>query len=335
MRDTAFITILITSLFLSSCFGEIDTKSLMPNVSGKAGEVVLILEDSYWESTTGELFKNMLQAPVSGLPQEEAIFRIVRIPSASFSKIFMQHRNIVIVKVSSEYKKSKISFKRDNWAKPQSLVYYEANNREELQKLIVENNERVTTFFLKAEADRLASRYRKYEEISVGRKLRKDHNISLIVPKGYAIDVNNENFVWISHETQFISQGVFVYHYNYIDEAAFELDYLLDMRDSFLKDNVPAFEAGSHMMTDRNFRTEHEPLLHKKDYAVKLSGLWKLNKGYMGGPFVSLSKVDTLRNRIVTAEAYVYAPKFDKRNYIRQVEAIINSLKIVPITEQK
>ncbi len=48
----------------------------------------------------------------------------------------------------------------------------------------------------------------------------------------------------------------------------------------------------------------------------------------MGGPFVSLSVVDVKRDRIVTVEGFVFAPGKSKMNLVRQVEAVIYSLKI-------
>ena len=47
----------------------------------------------------------------------------------------------------------------------------------------------------------------------------------------------------------------------------------------------------------------------------------------MGGPFVSLTQYDEQRGRIVTVDGYVYAGKKDKRNYMRQIEAIISTMK--------
>ena len=63
-------------------------------------------------------------------------------------------------------------------------------------------------------------------------------------------------------------------------------------------------------------------------YIAELRGLWKLEKGFMGGPFVSHTTIDTVYNRVVTIDGYVFAPNRDKRNLIRQVEAIINTLEI-------
>ena len=43
----------------------------------------------------------------------------------------------------------------------------------------------------------------------------------------------------------------------------------------------------------------------------------------MGGPFYSLTVVDEARGRLITLEGYAYAPYFDKRPYIREVEGLV------------
>jgi hypothetical protein len=48
----------------------------------------------------------------------------------------------------------------------------------------------------------------------------------------------------------------------------------------------------------------------------------------MGGPFVSLSTVDEERRELITVEGFVYAPQFNKRDYLRELEAIVFSLRI-------
>jgi hypothetical protein len=47
----------------------------------------------------------------------------------------------------------------------------------------------------------------------------------------------------------------------------------------------------------------------------------------MGGPFLSHSFLSEDGSEIITMDAFVYAPKYDKRNYLRQVEAILYSFK--------
>ena len=48
----------------------------------------------------------------------------------------------------------------------------------------------------------------------------------------------------------------------------------------------------------------------------------------MGGPFVSLTRLDQVNGRVVRAEAFLYAAGQKKRNALRQIEAILYSLKM-------
>ena len=48
----------------------------------------------------------------------------------------------------------------------------------------------------------------------------------------------------------------------------------------------------------------------------------------MGGPFVSYTLLDTVYNRVVTLDGFLYAPSDPKRDLLRQVEAILKSLTV-------
>jgi len=65
-------------------------------------------------------------------------------------------------------------------------------------------------------------------------------------------------------------------------------------------------------------------------YTVEMRGLWKTEGAFLGGPFVSYTTVDTIRNRVVTVDGFVYGGKKTKRNLIRQVEAILTTLEFEP-----
>jgi hypothetical protein len=58
-----------------------------------------------------------------------------------------------------------------------------------------------------------------------------------------------------------------------------------------------------------------------------MRGLWKLEGDFMGGPFYSMTFLDERTGNLVTIDGFAYAPYFDKREYIREVEAIIKTLK--------
>ena len=51
-----------------------------------------------------------------------------------------------------------------------------------------------------------------------------------------------------------------------------------------------------------------------------------MKNGFMGGPYINYSMVDEKRNRVICIDGYVYCPKFDKREYLREQEALIKTI---------
>jgi hypothetical protein len=66
----------------------------------------------------------------------------------------------------------------------------------------------------------------------------------------------------------------------------------------------------------------------KNNHSAEMRGLWKMVNDYMDGPFINLSVLDVPNNRVIMMDGLVYAPRFDKRNYLRQVEAMVYSLEL-------
>ena len=64
-------------------------------------------------------------------------------------------------------------------------------------------------------------------------------------------------------------------------------------------------------------------------------GLWTAENDFMGGPFVLNVVLDEKNSRIIYMMGYVYAPDGKKRNMLRQVESIVNSMKIDFPEEEK
>ena len=321
------------SLFIISC--KFDNSGLMPNVTGKAGEVVVVMEKFLWEGNSGTILSKYLSSDVAALPQGEPMVDLVNIPRAAFSNIFKTHRNLIITTVSKNIKESKITVRNDVYAKPQIVIKIEASSSKQLEDILEKQGENIISRLVEKERDRIINNYRKYEEPSISHQLRSNHNLSMILPRGYKCDVDTNNFVWISHETNDIIQGIFIYYYDYTDTSSFNKENLISKRDKILKQNVPGPVEGSYMTTEKNMPISYREFMLNKRYTTEIGGLWKLDgPAYMGGPFISMSTVDETYNRIITVEGFVFAPKLDKRNYLRQVEAILHTLRIIEPEEK-
>ena len=60
--------------------------------------------------------------------------------------------------------------------------------------------------------------------------------------------------------------------------------------------------------------------------AFEVRGLWEMRNGALGGPFVSLTRIDSINNKLIVAEGFVYSPSTDKRDLLRTVEASLWTL---------
>jgi len=330
-------TILVFSLLLSSCFEKGERSALLPNVTGKAGEVLLVIDDINNSGIVGSAIQKVLMAEHYGLPQPEPLFDIVPINELGFKDLLKKYRNIMIINVKKEYDVSLIKFKKDLWAKPQNVVSLEAPSPSDMVKLIEENNGKIVRFYLAGEQKRMVDYNKSIQKREISHKLKESHYLNMIVPSGYMIKENRENFIWLEQNQNKgrvnkhqITQGILVYYYPYTDTAQLEYDYLIAKRDEILMENVPGPSKDSYMSTEKRVVPSFSISKALNDnYTVEIRGLWKTEGDFMGGPFVSVTTVDTARNRIVTAEGFVYAPQFDKRNFLRQVESVIKTLKFV------
>jgi hypothetical protein len=82
------------------------------------------------------------------------------------------------------------------------------------------------------------------------------------------------------------------------------------------------------MATERRVDQVYNVREHNGNYASEMRGLWRLLNDFMGGPYISLAQLDIENQRVVVAFGYVYAPSKDKRNLLRQVEAMIYTLRL-------
>lgn len=56
---------------------------------------------------------------------------------------------------------------------------------------------------------------------------------------------------------------------------------------------------------------------------IEMAGLWDVENYVMGGPFVSYTTVNQATGEVVTLDCYVYAPKGEKRNMVRELQHFV------------
>jgi hypothetical protein len=322
------LLILLILMVLGSCL-EKDRKGIKPMVTGKPGEVLLIIDPYLWESEVGEFFIDLCTEPFEALPVDEPRYDLVHIPSSGFTKLFKSHRNIFLTKISKQHKEPRIVVQRDLWAYPQLVVNIIGPNDSTMIRYLNDNREKLLSLLDTDERNRTIRNYKSNMAKGINEILKTRHGLSITVPAGYDIGTDSSDFVWLTHEVADMTQGVLIYHYPYTDPNTFTGEYLIAKRNEFTRRYVPGPTKGSYMKTESEYPPIFREMAKNGQYMVELRGLWKLEKAFMGGPFVSHTVLDEKNNRVVTVDGFVYAPSLDKRNYVRELEAILQTLELV------
>ena len=74
--------------------------TLLPNVSGKAGEVLVIIEREQWEGDLGVEIREVLAADTPYLAQREPLFVLSNVPPGAYNNMFKMHRNQLLVNIN-------------------------------------------------------------------------------------------------------------------------------------------------------------------------------------------------------------------------------------------
>ncbi len=327
MRNFVLLICGITLFTMQACKEQPGV--MMSYVSGNAGEVLVVVEKHKWESAVGDSVFQMLTVPVVGLPQEEPMYKVTTVPKAAFSKIFRSHRNIIRINISGNNDKTGLFIDKDVFAKTQIVISFNCSNDEEFFKLFEKNKDLVMNALYEAELDRIVATYLKFQSTGISVPLKEKHGIVMNFPTGYVLNPNTDDFSWISHETNFLSQAVCIFKKEYRDTSDFSKDNIILWLNEAMKENVPGPSDGSYMTLELSFPIQHKVLLRNGLYTVEMRGLWRVENDFMGGPFVSITMVDENTNNILTAFGYVYAGKHDKRIYMRQVEGLLQTIRFV------
>ena len=320
-----FWALMACLLVLTGCKN--NTKNLLPNVSGKAGEVLVVIERSEWEADLGVAIREALAGDTPYLAQREPLFALSNVPAGSFSSIFKVHRNLLLVNINPQNATNGIVYKNNVWARPQALVQLSAADAPQALALFKEAAPMIAEFFEQAERDRIIANAKLYEEDALQEPVQKVTGGILHFPSGYRCRKFTDDFVWIADEKQYTNQTVLIYKYPVSGPDVFTLENIIRQRNEIMKANVPGMFENSYMTTS----TAQEPTTrslryHGRDF-METRGFWEVHGDFMGGPFVSHSFYSQDGKDIIVLEAFVFAPRYDKRQYLRQVEALLYSFE--------
>ena len=327
-RVLIYIAAAVLAMCAISCNQQKSRKALLPNISGKPGEVIVVINKGDWEGTMGNVLRDSLACDFPFLPQREPMFDLVNVAPSGFTSMFQLHRNILIINISTVVTEPGVLYRNDVWAAPQCVIRVNAPTEEVAVELYKENSMKIKAVIEQAERARVIANTKKYEELSLAPVVTAMTGGSPHFPSGYKLKKKTDDFIWITYSTQFTEQSILIYKYPVVEgQDMMSPGNLVEAQSHMMKDNVPGMFENTYMIISPVIAPS---VLYKKygehEFA-ELRGLWDVHNDYMGGPFVTHAFYTPDGKHMIMLQAFVYAPKYDKKNYLKQIESVLYSFE--------
>lgn len=336
MRKWYFLALLLPLLI--SC-GK-GNERLLTSATGSIYECLVVSPAGVKEEVC-----ELMGADMYGLPQMEPYFTVTSVSNGQFDDFLKSTRNILIVDIDEhKYTQVKATRSCDVWAKPQAVVRIQAPNKEAFLAYWKQSGEQIREWFVREELARQLRFYRANTNKDARAKLDR-RGYDMLIPEDYMLiqdaqfkmhnSEDSVDVVWCCNNKGPMRKDIVVYSYPYTSQDQFGHESIIAMRDEVMGQLVSAQVEGSFMGTEsKHFPPVTRQVTALRDtaggfYAMETRGLWKIYHGEaMGGPFVSLTRLDQVNGRVVTAEGFLFAAGQKKRNAMRQIEAILYSLEM-------
>jgi hypothetical protein len=297
---------------LASCSSGNEKKSAVKGKVQSAPYELLVVANKDWLKTeAGQKLVEIVEAPISGLPQREGNFRVTYVNPEAFKGVFQFYANILVVKVDMKHEESRMTLEKDLYARPQVVEGLYAPTDWAFVRLLEAHKKDILRHFNENEFARERKFLEKNYNGAVMAQVKKQFGVSINVPQDVDDMKIGENFLWASASKKDFQQNVCIYTLPWSNNLSFE-----DVRDSVMKVNIPGDREDQWMETDR--RTVMIDDITRTDLLV-VRGLWDMRNDAMGGPFVSYCYVDTIRNRFLIVEGFVFAPDKKKRPIFQEL----------------
>lgn len=359
---TSLLWGLLTSVLLLATLGcEGDYR---PNAIGKEGVLTVVMDSSHWTGPVGEALRENVTPWVQTLPVTERYFELQHLEFSS-ERVYeraQKLKNVMIVaplsdstneanflrrRFSKEAEQavlngqSAVVEKPNLWRQSQRVYFVTAATPEALAEALKKEGREIRRTFKKVTLDRM-----KREMYSDGRNraledsLMERHGFSLNLQPTVqlAIDTTtaSSGFVWLRRLLAQTRREFFVYYVEDVSPDRITPEWIFATRDSltrkYLRGNVTGFVRIDYR---RPLETRQISFLDRYGYETR--GLWYMatpveeEGGFRpvggGGPFVNYTFYDQATDRVYMLDGSVFAPDFDKLQFIRDMEIMAKTFR--------
>lgn len=288
---------------------------------GKPWRVVVVAADE----GMGRMVSSMLSRPMEGLPREEPTFDVTLIstPSTDLQQSIRGLRAIVVVEAAADHEgPTSLSYEMDAWARPQIIVRVATRSRKRLERDSAKVARSLTALLERFETREAIKALSLNRNEQAERLIDSTLGCKAIIGADMTSWKTGSDFLWLSDNRRGLMANICIYA---TDDMA--TNRLVTTRDSVMAANIEGYGPGMHPRVEQRAPVSLKTIRHGGHTATELRGLWQMEGDDMGGPFLSHTIRDTIRGRTLTIDAFLYGPDHDKRDRLRELEAMLFTLR--------
>lgn len=360
-RSAAAVAIVLCLLISTGC-GNTD---LRPEASGPFSQITVVMDSSQWTGAVGEAARDALAGQIATLPNPEPYFDLhhVDLSTERNYNYIRDQRNVVFIAPLSDstqeanYLRNLLSEeaqqaiqeggtavvpRQDEWRRRQHVVYVVAATADALAATLRESGPRLRDMFNQVTRERAQREMFEHgRQPALEDTLMAHHGFAVNVQHDYLIAVDTTNFVWLRRILSDTWRSLFVYYEENANPADLTPEWVYTTHDSLTRAYLQG-TAGGWVTIDYRRPLITEEINFKERYALETRGLWHM-VGEMegeqvqfggGGPFVTYSFYDQASGRLYMIDGMVFAPNYDKREFLRQMEVIAYTFRTRQDVEQ-
>jgi hypothetical protein len=321
MNKTGILLLFVIVLFSCSKKNENPAR---PS-SGKINSISVVIDDKLWNGVIGDSIRNKFAKPVEGLPKEEPLFDINQYPTHLLEGFMTKSRTIIVIKITNN---NIFEIKKDKYATPQNVFHIFGKSVSDILEILENHTPQMLQII---EAGEITEHQRLLNDSILNPKgIQKQFQIVLKVPNSYSNVVKEANFIWLKKEFISGSNSLLISQLplSAIENNLDEYSRILQLQDSIGALYVKGIEPSSTMYIDQSYPVYFLKTKMDGKIAYTTKGTWRLKDSFMFGPFVNYMILDPSKNRILFLEGFSYSPSKDKRDFMHELESIIQGVKM-------
>jgi len=324
MKLKIFFLLSIIAVLGISCQDNSVTSIKTENFStGKAGEMILAIDTTYWTPAAIDMIVKVLEQPQPAINQIQPMFDIIQCSNDDFRASFARHRNIVQFDYNKDYSGNSFEIKENPYTNPQIQIVIRGNNCDSCLALFLRHQEEIVWTMYENDIARLQNAHRHLNNAVLEKTIKEKFGITMTIPDSYIIGREERDFLWLLCRTPKNDRCIMIYK---SDAYKLTADSIVAVRNRITQKYIAGAVQGAYpIVADlKGYPIAKSRKIHYHE-GMELRGLWASVGDKMGGPFYSFTTLSNDGTQCITIDGFVYAPQEQKRDYLREVEAIVKS----------